>query len=215
MKKNIIFIVVCLLLTGCGNKDLNTNKDLNNLDEIPEEKIYTKVSIMSDYLIIYPEDLYTNAKLVVIGKYVEKGNSYVGPSGTAKTIHMFNVEKVLKGDCSKKKIGVGIDGGIVTLKEYINSLSTEQIKKQGLKNVDPTDKYVKFELTDETSNKSKATNASNIEIGKSYILFLDYDSYNKTDYIATANYYSVLELNDSKIYDEKTQNYILIDNLNK
>ena len=128
---------------------------------------------------------------------------------------MFNVEKVLKGDCSKEKIGVGIDGGIVTLKEYINSLSTEQIKKQGLKNVDPTDKYVKFELTDETSNKSKATNASNIEIGKSYILFLDYDSYNKTDYIATANYYSVLELNDSKIYDEKTQNYILIDNLNK
>lgn len=215
MKKIIIFIVVSLLLTGCGNKDLNTNKDLNNLDEIPEEKIYTKVSIMSDYSIIYPEDLYTNAKLVVIGKYIEKGNSYIGPSGTAKTNHIFNVETVLKGDCSKEKIGVGIDGGIVTLKEYINSLSPEQIKKQGLENVDPTDKYVKFELTDETSNKNKATNASNIEIGKNYILFLDYDSYDKTDYIATSNYYSVLELNDSKIYDEKTQNYILIDNLNK
>lgn len=70
-------------------------------------------------------------------------------------------------------------------------------------------------MTDETSNKNKTTNASNIEIGKSYILFLDYDSYNKTDYIATSNYYSVLELNDSKIYDEKTQNYISIDNLNK
>lgn len=40
MKKIIIFIVVCLLLTGCGNKDLNTNKDLNNLDEIPEENYY-------------------------------------------------------------------------------------------------------------------------------------------------------------------------------
>lgn len=214
MKKIIIFMVVCLLLTGCGNKDLKANKDLDNIDEIPEEKIYTKVSVMSDYLIIYPEDLYTNAKLVVIGKYVEKGNSYVGPSGTAKTIYMFNVEKVLKGDCSKEKIGVGIDGGTVTLKEYINSLSSEQIKKQGLENVDPTDKYIRFELADETSNKSRTTNAS-IEIGKSYILFLDYDSYNKTDYIATSNYYSVLELNDNKIYDEKTQNYILIDGLGK
>lgn len=214
MKKIITFILVCLLLTGCGNNNLKANNNLNDLDEIPEEKIYTNVSVMSDYLAIYPEDLYSKSKLVVVGKYEKKGDSYVGLSNTAKTVYTFSVEKVLKGDCSKDEINIGIDGGTVSLKEYINNLSSEQIKKQGLENVDPTDKYIRFNLTDETSNKNRSTN-SNIEIGKSYVLFLDYDSYNKTDYIAMSNYYGVLELDNNKIYDEKTQNYISLNNLVK
>lgn len=215
MRKIIIFIVVCLLLTGCSNKDLKLNNSLDNeknnnfIDEISEEKLYTIVNVTNDYLYIFPKDLYTNAKLVVIGKYVKNGNSYMGPSGSAKTVYMFDVEKVLKGECSKKNISVGIDGGTISLKEYVDSLTSEQIRKQRLENVDTTDKYIRFELVDEVDNEIN----SNIETGKSYVLFLDNNFNNKADYIVTSNYYSVLELKNNEIYDKKTNNYISVDTI--
>lgn len=133
----------------------------------------------------------------------------MGPSSSAKTVYMFDVEKVLKGECSKKNISVGIDGGTISLKEYVDNLTSEQIRKQRLENVDTTDKYIRFELVDEIDNEIN----SNIETGKSYVLFLDNNFNNKADYVATSNYYSVLELKNNEIYDKKTNNYISVDTI--
>lgn len=44
-------------------------------------------------------------------------------------------------------------------------------------------------------------------------IFLDNNFNNKADYIATSNYYSVLELKNNKIYDKKTNNYISVDTI--
>ena len=120
--------------------------------------------------------------------------STIEESGDAK--YMMNKEAitVLPGDIVRYKITAynegNVDGYISEITDYLPDgmelLISDTITNYGIKNY------------------------ANKQVG-----ILDYDSYNKTDYIATSNYYSVLELNDSKIYDEKTQNYILIDDLNK
>lgn len=199
MKKILLILFAFVLLTGCTNEELQDNK--SNMEG---QEVAYKVNIEPDYLYMYPKDLYETSTLVVIASFKSNVKTYMDSSEMAYTIAKFKIENVLKGKETKKNIDIKYMGGSISLKEFLENKTEEQIKKYGLENVDATGKYVEFSDPDKLVKLDK---------NKEYVLFLNQDNSGKSDYIAVSNGYSILEVVDGKIYDEKTSSYISIESL--
>lgn len=182
------------------------------LQQVDKDKIfYEEETVSQNTSFAYRptiENLYKNADVVIIGKYNSDIKTY------AKGINIytqtkFNVTQVIK-NTTKFNLGKSITfdrtGGVMTLDKYINNNSTiidgkfTEIDSIDRKNYYVIQEYGPENTLDftETSNKSKE-----------YMLFLDYTN----DQFGTCiKYYGIREINNNKIYDYSTNNYIETDN---
>lgn len=210
--KKILILFIIILLTGCSDEKLENN-DSNNInskvmgDEIIKNKdIVYKVTSYADYLYIFPNELYNTSDLIVLGTFKSNIKTYITDYGNVYTMVEFKIEEILNGNEDKKNITVSYKGGIVTLKEFLEVKTKEEIKKYGLEDINPEGKYVEFVEKDKKIKLDK---------NKKYLLFLNKDSNEISDYISVSNGYSILEVIDNKIFDEYTKEYITIDSLKK
>lgn len=201
-------------------EDTKANEEINNinltiakvLNEVDKDKIfYEKVIISESTSFAYRptiENLYKNADAVIIGKYNSDIKTYVkGISICTQT--KFNVSQVIK-NTTKLDIGKTITfdrtGGVMTLDNYMNNNSTiidgkfTEINSNDRKNY-----YVIQEFGPENTLDFTKINSNS----KEYMLFLDYAN---GEFVTCMKYYGIREINDNKIYDYDTNNYVETDN---
>ena len=222
-----IFSILAILSIGIiminyKNEFYNANK--NNIENIQEEN---EVIIKSDNSVkniietiqygsemdslaykIEPE-LVVSVRIDSIVKttnYIEKTNSY---SGYPITIFNATPIKILKGEKIDKLTFYNF-GGIISLAEYEKALLPVQIEKRGLNLKTQEEKensYIEF-------ISSLTIGIPKIEVGKTYLLLLQYDKeYFDMYHTTIKGIYEYDEKND-KIKDNSSQEWIDI-NLDK
>ena len=160
-------------------------------------KVY-EVTSTNDYLYTKPSDLYEKSTLTIVGKSERKISSYIGGTSLPSTLQEFEVLKVIKGNYDKNKINILYNGGESPLSEYEKSLNTEQLAKRGLDKVeikkDDVVRYKNLEAPIELNENDE------------YLIFLVYDE-SKDLYLLGSNGYSVLKIENNKIYDYNTKSF--------
>lgn len=165
----------------------------------PEPVEVIEVDVHADYAIIFPEDLYENADLVITGIYQGDQESHANiHTGFPHTKGTVTVTQVLKGSCGDT-IVVDYRGGEIPMVESLmvgESMSEEEVLKQY-----PEAKNQIMRMTNAADDRVKAVK------GQEYILFLYYNSELEV-YHAGAQAYSMRPLNDKgQALNPDTKNY--------
>ncbi len=197
------FILTVLTLSIVSGVILVTTNNEDNKETLKDKSIQNEtldkggndyqVYYTSDYLYTEPNDVFNHSSLVVIGEYVQDLKSFVGEDERAHTISEFKISKVLKGNFSSDSIEVVRLGGTVPLSEYIATQTKEQLEKKGINALSTAQiekSKVEFISQDYDLNLKQKTN-------KEFMLLLNYDSNNQM-YVASADEYSILEIDTSK-----------------
>ncbi len=221
MKGKIILTVfaISIIVSGTILVTTNNNKNvLGNRNDLQDTQSETlgrgennyQVYYTSDYLYTEPNDIFNHSSLVVIGEYIQDLKSFVGNDERVHTVSEFKISKVLKGDFSSDTIEIVRLGGTVPLSEYIATQTQEQLEKKGISTLSKSQiakSSVEFISQDYNLNLKQKAN-------KKFVLLLNYDS-NTEMYVASADEYSILELDTSKnevynINNKKFENYSFI-----
>lgn len=207
--KKILIVFIIVLLTGCHNDKLEKNDSLDNQIEekqIQEEKeIVLTLSHLVEYISLAPKDMYKDADLVVTGYYQKDERIYLSNNKNYYTVINFEIENILKGNENNKDITVSYMGALVPLEEFLKDKTEEQIKAYKLNDIDTENKYVEYGESDIKIRLNKY---------KKYLLFLNKDTSNKSNYISISNGHSILEITSDMIYDKVNRSYLNINNLN-
>ncbi len=200
MKKALIIGVIVLVVSSIviynkstDNKSVlseQNNSDTSFNDDSSDGELVFEISVESDYVSTSADDLYESADVVIVGKYVKDNKTVANDGARITTESVFNIRNVVKnnGEIAKNenKISISYYGGEVNLEEYVNVLSPEQVKKQGLDGLTAQEKKdgkVKYRTSrDELlTNKDKDTT-------KNYLIFLSYDSSTDTYFVLSEGY---------------------------
>lgn len=222
MKRIISYICILTMLTfsliGCKKFSAKSDKELknstiNNLmsfnkdSEFDNESIEYLVTKKADYVACYPEDMYELADVVVSGKWGEKINTYVGENSFPITQIKFNIREIFKGTTSSEGIVVEYYGGSVPLARYLETLTQEQIIKQGF-DINAS-KNTKAIVTYAETEESVSVNSNDM-----YMLFLSYDDTCDT-YFVLCDAYGACKMSGENIYSLAEKTYTNTDFLHK
>lgn len=184
---------------------IENNKSLD-IAEIKENVEDNKIFyIHGEGMFIYEptiENLYKNSDIVMVGTFSENVKTYV-PGISIHTKVKFNKKEVLKNTSNieiKEDVTFDMLGGAVTLSEYMKDNPT--IKDGEFENI-PTKERGSYYVVQEYAPNNKLSLASNST--DEYVLFL---SVRDGELYANTSHYGVRKIEQDKIYDYDTNQYI-------
>jgi len=220
MKKKIIIsgftiiLIVSVIAFTIFNKSIfnyknNGIKENNNIvsENVGEnDDIIYEVFMSFDYVTGNPEKLYDMAELVLVADYIESVETHIEMNKNPYTVSEFKIDTIIKNKKNyelDETILVKYDGGIITLKQLLDSRDADFISKIGADDIDINDyanKKVNFKATS-ISDKS-------LDEQSKRILFLNYDV-NYDYYVVLANDYGMLSYDSetNEIFDYATSDY--------
>lgn len=159
-----------------------------------------KVGYHADYSDTLVPDLYSNADLVVFGTY--QGDLACAAVGGSRieTTGQFNVMQVMKGNCALGNIEIVFNGGTVSLSEYLQFMSESQIEKYGFDSPE-------FQSQVE-SISMEGDSLANMEVGKTYVIFINYNEANEKYYVMSDAYGARETNNDGGLYNPDTHSFM-------
>ena len=220
MKKIILFILclflisLLLILKFVGIKQYNKNENSFEPITIKEEIIddnedyFMVVNGNATYRTDDINELYNKADLVVIADYINDKNVSIQKNASPITLSTFKIIKTIKNNLDfklKENIEVQYIGGVITLKQLLDSRDESFASKLGLdKNTitDSSNLKVQFNIDSELGDKS-------LKEHKTRLLLLSYNTH-KNVFEAIQNGYGMLSYNltDNTAYDFKNGKYI-------
>lgn len=225
MKRTISYICILTILAfslvGCKNPSVKSDRETKELknstinssissnedSEFDKESIEYLVTKKADYVACYPKDMYELADVVVCGKWGEKINTYVGENSFPITQRKFNIGEIFKGTISSEEIVVEYYGGSVPLASYLETLTPEQIIKQGFDS--NASKNTKAMVTYAETEESVSVNFNDM-----YMLFLSYDDACDT-YFVLCDAYGACKMSGENIYSLAEKTYTNTEFLHK
>lgn len=148
-KKNIIYLcglftifIIGIVFVTVNNKENFLEKSPINNDSnntiLTNKNIILSVTMENSYKTGNINELYDDSTIVLIADYVNDEKTEIKYNGVPNTISKFNIKKVLKNDSGVKlsnQIQISRRGGVVTLKQLLNSRGEEYVKKMGVDNL--------------------------------------------------------------------------------
>lgn len=218
-KKNItylcglftIFIIGIVFLT-VNNKEnflekLLANNDINNII-LTNKNIILNVTMENSYKTGNINELYDDSAIVLIADFVNDEKTEIKYNGVPNTFSKFNIKKVLKNDSGVKlsnQIQIRRRGGIVTLKQLLNSRGEEYIKKMGVDNL--SKEQIETGLVEFKNNNNLGD--KDLNEWKTRLLLLNYNKDDNT-FILMQDDYGMLSYdeNNNTAYDFNSGEYI-------
>ncbi len=208
-KKNIAIFCSILLVMIVGLIYIFNNKSANLLNNANEssyvennEKYEYEITTNADYVATSIDDLYKTVDLVFIGTKNKDNKTFVGMNSLIITEANYNVKTVLKGDYNDSTINLNYYGGSVTLEEYMNNLSKEQIQKKGLDKYTLKERQTKligYKNTDKSISKQVDSNE--------YLIFVNCDK-EKNIYFVSSDAYGMRQIDQNKnVYNLDTKTF--------
>lgn len=160
-----------------------------------------------DYAVMFPEDLYKEARLVVTGRYLGDERVY-GQEDTGRpvTVGKLEVETVYKGEAESETIPIRFYGGTISLREHYAAYSLGGDKrslKEFIKEI-PAWMYISRLRNKYTEKYDTQVDAQK---GQEYLLFLSFDE-EAGVYQVLADAYGMRPLDEGgKAYDPYSKSY--------
>lgn len=194
-RKKKLWIILCmlfvLLLAGCRNSDRRErqNENKNERQEssqteedstsIDPEKIVTKTSGMVERAVCYPDpaSLAGASSQIVYGE-IERMEYRASMNGGCRTNLEVRVIESYKGNFQEGDIiSVALDQGIITVKDYIDSMQSDALKE------DSREDYAKYsdDELDDIYYQEMEYGDIMAETGQRSIYFLDESNYYDTE----------------------------------
>ena len=175
-KKILISIAMCcsLLIAGCCNE-----KESLDIRKIKTEDIVSTASGVYDYAETFPSipELAKNSEVVIYGE-IEGIDYIVGDNGLCRANMEVKILEPLKGDYDTgDKIKVVKDQGIVSVKDYLKSFTSEEAKKA---NREDFKDYSDEELSQVYVQQIEENDIMS-EIGQKSVFFLEKSAFYDTE----------------------------------
>lgn len=175
-KKILISIAMCcsLLIAGCSNE-----KESLDIRKIKTEDIVSTASGVYDYAETFPSipELAKNSEVVIYGE-IEGIDYIVGDNGLCRANMEVKILEPLKGDYDTgDKIKVVKDQGIVSVKDYLKSFTSEEAKKA---NREDFKDYSDEELSQVYVQQIEENDIMS-EIGQKSVFFLEKSAFYDTE----------------------------------
>ncbi len=176
-KKILISIVMCcsLLVAGCSNG----KKESLDIRKIKTEDIVSTASGVYDYIKTFPSipELAENSEVVVYGE-VSSIEYLVGDNGICRANMEVKILEPLKGDYKTgDKIKVVKDQGIVSVKNYLKSFTSEEAREA---NREDFKDYSDEELSQVYVQQIEENDIMS-EIGQKSVFFLEKSTFYDTE----------------------------------
>lgn len=188
MERCIIILVLCMLgLTACNVTEKNTeisNDQKRGQEKIDSatidlDKVVTTAYEVSERSVSYstPDSLAEASSEVIYGEIVDM-EYLASMNGGCRTNAQVKVIKSFKGDFSEGDIiPIVLDQGIITIKEYINSMQSDALKK------DAREDYQQYSDGDLDNIYYMALEYGDVmaEVGQRNVYFLEKSNYYDTE----------------------------------
>ena len=220
--KKILIIIIFILLFisifvfknyfSLKNRNLDYNyiynEEYSNNNDDYEDEYYLTVNGNATYKTNDINIIYNDADLVIIGEYTNDVDVSIKKNSTPITLSSFKVNKVIKNKLNldlSNSINVKYSGGVITVKQLLDSRDQDFALKLGLdklSNTDTNNLKVKFDIDSELGDKP-------LKKWKTRLLLLAYNK-NTNQFEAIQNGYGMLSYNsnDNTAFDIKTKEYI-------
>ena len=199
-----ILLVMVFSLTACSStRTLEPAPEGYSFIEPPsEEQIYGRLESSSMHMTNNPEQIANwYCDVIVVGKFLGNTDTFMLDSDIPMiyTRGLFEVTDVLKGNYDEEYIEAAYYGGIISIAEYIDSLSPVQLKNYGL------DQISESNCDNLYIEERESENSAEPEPAVSYILLLakSDDGY----YTIQSGALGMLPYQDGKAYDYATNSY--------
>ena len=160
-----------------------------------------------DYAVMSPEDLYKEARLAVIGRYLGDERVY-GQEDTGRpvTVGRLQIETVYKGETESETIPICFYGGTISLREHYAAYSwggDERSLKDFIKKI-PAWAYISRLGSKYTEKYDTQVDAQK---GQEYLLFLSFDEEAGVYQVLSDAYGMRLLDENGKVYDPDSKSY--------
>lgn len=218
MKKKIIIPVVVLSIFGLSylstnliQKNFSTPNESNNTNFIKnneKDEYFLTINGDATYRTGDINKLYESADIVLVADYQFDEETIIEKNQAPKTIASFKVNKILKNNMQSEvsdTIRVQYSGGVITLKQLLDSRDEAFARKLGVNNISNEEASrlkVQFNIDGELGDK-------NLKEHKTRLLLLHYNKESNL-YEAIQNRYGMLSYNssDNTAFDIQSGRYI-------